>query len=219
MLLKAYAELPPRKRIGIIAIILGISAAVIGNPCNTTQTKVNIKEVALKSEKDVDGIKVNELAGWIIEGKMDYRLADLRNESSFSEYNIPSSENIQIGSLTKSDLKRNDKIIVYSENDITAAQGWFILKAADYKSVCMLKGGLEAWKNEIVFPQCSCGDNPSEIQKQNHQKKEEVAKFFGGQMETGSSSTKVAKKELPKLKAPAKVNLKRTRSKKKREGC
>lgn len=220
MLLKMFAELPPRKRIGIIAIILGIAAAIIGDPCNTTKTSVSIKEVALKSSNDVDAVKVEELAGWIIEGKMDYRLVDLRDEDKYSEYNIPTSENIKIGSLMKSDLKRNEKIILYSDKEVIAAQGWFILKADDYKSVAILSGGMDAWKDNVVFPTCSCGDTLTEEEKQLHQKKDEVAKFFGGQLETGSlAENEKVKKDVPKLKSPAKIELKQTRRKKKREGC
>ncbi|VAX28169.1 hypothetical protein MNBD_IGNAVI01-2975, partial [hydrothermal vent metagenome] len=47
----------------------------------------------------------------------------------------------------------------------------------------------------------------------------EVAKFFGGQLETGSSDAAKVKKELPKLKAPKKVKLKANRKKPSREGC
>ena len=220
MLLKAFAELPPRKRIGIIAIILGIAAAIIGDPYNATKTTVSIKEVALKSSGDVDAVSVNDLGSWILEAKMDYRLVDLRDESEYSEYNIPSSENISIGSLTNSDLKRNEKIILYSDKEIVAAQAWFILKADDFKSISILSGGMEAWRNDVVFPTCTCGEFPSEEQKQQHQKKEEIAKFFGGQLESGSLvENEKIKKDIPKLKSPAKVNLKRTRNKKSREGC
>jgi rhodanese-related sulfurtransferase len=216
MLLKAYAELPPRKRIGILAIILGIAAAFIGNPSNTTKTSVNIKEIALKSENDVNGVTVNDLSSWIIKGNMHYRLVDLRNES---EYNIPTSENISVGSLVNSDLKRNDRIILYSNDDIVSSQAWFILKSAKFKSVYILKGGLEVWKNEVIFPVCKCADDPDQEQKQIHAEKEEIAKFFGGQLETGGANNAIVKKDTPKLKAPAKVTLKKTRTKKSREGC
>ena len=218
MLLKAYADLPPRKRIGILAIILGIAAAFIGNPSNTTITSVNIKEIALKSEKDVNRVTVNDLASWIIKGNMDYRLVDLRNESEYNEYNIPTSENISTGSLVNSDLKRNGRIILYSNDDIVASQAWFILKSSEFKSVYILKGGLEVWKNEVIFPVCKCVDNPDQGQKHIHTEKEEIAKFFGGQLES-SANNAIVKKDTPKLKAPAKVTLKRTRTKKAREGC
>ncbi len=219
MILKRYAELPPRKRIGILAIVLGVIAAIIGSPCNTTKSAVNLKELSMLAKKDIKEIKVHDLAKWIIEGKMDYRLIDLRDESKYNEYNIPSSENIPVESLLNSDLMRNEKIILYSDDDLVASQAWFILKAANYKSVYVLDKGLEAWKNEIVFPSCTCGDNPSVEQKQLHAKKAEIAKFFGGQIESTGSGNEKVKKNMPKLKAPKKIKLKTNRKKPAREGC
>ncbi|VAX16981.1 hypothetical protein MNBD_IGNAVI01-1146, partial [hydrothermal vent metagenome] len=145
MTLKAYAELPPRKRIGILAIILGVIAAIIGNPCDTTKSAVNLKELSMIAEKDINEVTVNDLAKWLIEGKMDYRLVDLRDESDYNEYNIPSSENIPVQSLLNSDLMRNEKIILYSDDNTLASQAWFILKAAHYKSVYILDDGMRAW--------------------------------------------------------------------------
>ena len=181
---------------------------------------MRIKEMAIKSANDVDAVNVNDLAEWIIETKMDYRLVDLRGDENYSEYNIPSSENIPVETLTKSDLLRNEKIILYSDKEVVSAQGWFILKSADYKSVTILSGGMDAWKDDVLYPTCNCGDSPTEEQIQQHKKKEEIAKFFGGQMESSSSvDNEKVKKDVPKLKSPAKVNLKRTRTKKSREGC
>lgn len=218
-MLKMYANLPPRKRIGILAIILGVLAAFIGNPMDNTKTSINVKELSMSADKTVNTINVKELSEWIIQGKMDYRLIDLRDESEYNEYNIPTSENIKVSSLLNSDLKRNEKIILYSEDDLIASQAWFILKSANYKSVYIVDDGMEAWKEEIVLPTCDCGENPDVEQKQTHQKRQEVAKFFGGELETGGDNKSIVKKDLPKLKAPEKVILKKTRTKKKREGC
>lgn len=218
-MLKMYASLPPRKRIGILAVVLGIIAAFIGNPTNSTSTTVNIKELSMVAGDNVNTLTVTELADWIIQGKMDYRLIDLRSQDNFDEYNIPTSECVSMGSLTKSDLKRNEKLFLYSEDNIVASQAWFILKAAGFKSVSILDKGMEAWKANVVFPSCNCGDNPSEEQKQLHAKKAEIAKFYGGLMQEDAGINSTVKKDLPKLKAPKKVVLKTNRKKPAREGC
>ncbi len=218
-MLKIYSELPPRKRIGIITILLGVIAVFIGNPSDNTSVSVNLKEVSMIADKNVNSISVNELADWIIQGKMDYRLIDLRSQDEYDEYNIPTSESVSMSSLTKAEIKRNEKIILYSEDDLIAAQAWFILNANGFKSVSIIDDGMEDWKENIVFPSCNCGENPTTEQKQLHAKKVEIAKFFGGAMqEDGGGSSKV-KKDLPKLKAPKKVTLKTNRKKPAREGC
>lgn len=218
-MLKEYAALPPRKRMGILAILLGIIAVFIGNPSDNTSVSVNLKEVSMIADKNVNSINVNELADWIIKGKMDYRLIDLRSQDEYDEYNIPTSESVSMTSLTKSELMRNEKIILYSDNDIVASQAWFILKSDGYQSVSILKNGMNAWKNEIVFPSCSFGEHSTAELKQLHDKKAEVAKFFGGALQTDGGSSSTVKNELPKLKAPKKVVLKTSRKKPAREGC
>ncbi len=218
-MLKIYAALPPRKQIGIIAIILGIVAVFIGNPQDNTTTTVNIKELSMTAGDNVNSVSVQELSNWIIQGKMDYRLVDLRTEADYDEYNIPSSECVSMSSLTKSELMRNEKIILYADDDIVASQAWFILKADGYHSVSILKKGMEAWKNEVVFPSCNCGEHSTAELKQLHDKKAEVAKFFGGALQTDGGTESSVKKNLPKLKAPKKVVLKTNRKKPAREGC
>ncbi len=218
-MLKMFANLPPRKRLGILGILLGIIAVFIGNPMDNTRTSINIKELSMSAEDNVNTIDSKELAEWIIQGKMDYRLIDLRSQKEFDEYNIPMSECVSMSSLTKSDLKRNEKIILYADNDILASKAWFILKADGYKSVSILKDGMEGWKSEVVFPSCNCGENPTAEQKQLHAKKSEVASFFGGVLQdNGGSDTKV-KKDLPKLTAPKSIQLKSVRKKPARQGC
>lgn len=218
-MLKIYADLPPRKRIGILAILLGIIAAFIGTPENSTTASVNIKELSMTASKNVNTVTVQDLSNWIIQGKMDYRLVDLRTEADYEKYNIPSSECVSMSSLTNSELMRNEKIILYADDDIVASQAWFILKADGYHSVSILKKGMEAWKNEVVFPTCNCEEHSTAEMKQLHDKKVEVAKFFGGVMQAGGGSNSTVKKNLPKLKAPKKVVLKTSRKKPAREGC
>jgi len=219
MFLKKFAELPPRKRIGLVAILLGVIAVFAGDPTSKARTTIDAKEIALLSDKDIAEVNAVDLADWIIKGKYDYRLVDVRKKNKFEKYNIPSSENVPITQLLSSDLLRNEKIILYGESERTASQAWFLLKSAKYKSVSMLKGGVESWKKEVLFPQCTCGVNPSVEQKHNHNKLAEVSKFFGGGMQSGSVEATTTQMKMPTLKAPSKIKLKKAGGKKKREGC
>lgn len=219
MILRAFADLPPRKRVGILAIALGIIAVLIGNPYDNVTAKVNIKELAMLTDSDISSVNVDDLASWIIAGKMDYRLVDLRPENEYQDYTIPSAESVPVDELLNSDLKKNEKIILFGDNDKISSQAWFILKASHYNGVYILQNGMDAWKNQIVFPECTCGDNPSVEQQQLHAKKAEISKFFGGQMSNASSAGEKQIKEMPKIQAPAKIELKKPRGRKKREGC
>lgn len=215
-MLQWFANLPVRKRVGILAVILGIIAVFLGDPYDRAKIKINLSEIALTSSEDMAKIEVKELTDWIIKGKADYRLIDLRSGEKYSEYNIPTSENILPTHILDSDLLRNEKIILYSDDDITAAKVWFILKAQNYKAVYLLKGGLNAWRNEILFPSLPSDATPKE--KMEYKKIAEVSKFFGGRPRSGIN-VNTTEINLPKLKAPKKIIVKRTRGKKKREGC
>ena len=51
MILKTFADYPPRKRMGILAIILGVLAVFAGSPYQRATAKVNIKEIAMIPER------------------------------------------------------------------------------------------------------------------------------------------------------------------------
>jgi len=214
-MLEQFVKLPIRKRVGIVAIILGFIAIFARSPYDRSTTRVNVKDLTNISLKDDHSINADELAEWIIKGKYDYRLIDLRNPEIYSQYNIPGSENIPVREMFNSDLMRNEKIVLYSDEETVAAQGWFLLKADNFQGVYILEGGMSSWKDQILYPKLPT--NPSPAQKLKFDKMKEVCKFFGGQPQFDGEEQ--IKQETPKLKAPPKVTVTKTRKKKSREGC
>lgn len=206
----------------ISALVLGVLAIFIGTPNDVHKIYVNAKEMALSTVKDQDKISVKTFADWLIKDKADFILVDLRNEKDFYEYNIPSSVNKKMENLLGSDLMRNQKVLLYGNDNIAAAQAWFILKSSNYKAVYILNGGMDAWKNEILFPKLSAAATPEEIRE--FEKVKQVSIYFGGtpQIVSDGSATALALQqnkmpELPKLTAPA-GNI-TPKAKKKKEGC
>jgi len=216
-MLEQFVKLPVRKRVGILAIILGIIAIFADNPYDKSTTRINVKELATISIRENNSIDANELADWIIKGKYDFRLVDLRSNAEYEKYNIPGSENIPIRDLINSDLMRNEKIILYSDKETVAAQGWFLLNADHFKSAYILNGGLKCWEDRVLFPKLPA--NPTKEQLALFEKKKEVSKFFGGQPIIGGKDITMQTHETPKLKAPPKVTVTKKRKKKAREGC
>jgi len=212
-----FSKISLNQKLALFALALGFFAFVIGNPNSNTFVKINEQDLSVIVEKGVDHISVQELSDWIIKGKSDYRLIDLRTEKEFSEYSIPTSENIQIVNLTDGDLQRNQKLILYSDGGIHSAQAWFLLKAKGFVSVYMLKGGLDEWKDKILFPKLSADAN--EQQKSEFEKMAEVSKYFGGSPQTGTTESTVTNvPALPKLQLPAATSAGGAK-RKKREGC
>ena len=99
---------------------------------------------------------------------------------------------------------------------LTASKAWFILKSKGYKGVYILDGGLDAWKEEVLFPKAPLNSSKEELSQ--FEKMKEVAKFFGGQAQTDSTIAETT----PQIKLPS-TGTTTTSSpkgkKKKREGC
>jgi len=213
---KFFSELSTPKKLAMVAILLGVVAVFAGSPYVGSTITVNEKDLALSTVNNSDKIEVLELADWIIKGKSDYTLVDLREEKEFSEYFIPTAYNIPIETLPKSGLLRNQKIILYSDDDLKAAQAWFILKSKDYKGVYILDGGLEQWKDEILFPKLSADASKEQIS--DFEKMKEISLFFGGVPQTGTEETVNKKIDLPTPQITTQPNITKPK-KKKREGC
>ena len=152
--------------------------------------------------------------------KVEVKIVDLRTEKEFTNYTIPGSVNVPIENLLTSDLKRNQKILLFGNDDVSAAQAWFILKSSDYKGVYILNGGLNSWKNEILYPKRSANLTPEDSIK--FEKIKQVSLHFGGspqiQMPGSISNIEVTSAptgvpNLPKVTIPAGT------TKKKKEGC
>jgi hypothetical protein len=59
------------------------------------------------------------------------------------------------------------------------------LKAQGYKGVYMLKGGLEEWKDRVVFPVLA--DNPTPDERSRDERLRTISTFFGGQPRMASA--------------------------------
>ncbi len=215
---KFWAELSLNKKLAAIAITLGFIALFAGDPYGGTTIKVNEKDIALSTVENSDKVSVTDLADWIIKDKSDFELVDLRSEEKFNEYTIPGSQCIPLPQISSSELLRNQKIVLFSDDDVASSQAWFILKSKKYKGVYILDGGLNAWKGKILFPKAPVNAGKDELAE--FEKMKEVAKHFGGQAQTDSSVAET-KQEI-KLPTPTVGSTKTTLptgKKKKREGC
>jgi hypothetical protein len=213
---KFFSNLSTPKKLALFALLLGIIAVFAGSPYMGSEVKVNTKDLALTTVKNSDKIKSLELADWIIKGKADYTLVDLRNEDQYSQYFIPTAINIPLVQLPESDLLRNQKIILYSEDDVNAAQAWFILKSKNFKGVYILDGGLKNWQEEVLFPKLAVNASKEEIAQ--FEKVKEISKYFGGSAQTDSTQVAETKVNLPTPQVTTQPGATKTK-KKKREGC
>lgn len=211
-------DLSLNQKLGLFVGCLGVAAIFVGNPSPGSKSVVSAKELGVLVQREVDHVDAAELADWIIKGKSDFRLLDTRSEKEFAEYHIPGAENGPIAALEGYSLLRNEKIILYSDGGIHAAQAWFFLKAKQYRGVYILRGGLEEWKDRILFPAIPKAGSPEEMA--SNEKMKDVSKFFGGTPQTGIAGEQATPKiVMPKPDQAAPGATPSGGQKKKKEGC
>ncbi len=206
-------------RLALTAFVLGFVALFAGNPYKGAAATLNTKELAITMATNADQISVTTVADWIIQGRSDFRVVDLRPAAAFAEYHIPPAENIPVTELGGSNLGRNEKIILYSESGARDAQAWMLLRAKGYRGAYVLHGGLEAWKDSILFPRVPANATPAQLV--DFARIKDVSKYFGGSPQAGAGDSTTTAVVMPKLAmpTPSATPAAGAPKKKKKEGC
>jgi hypothetical protein len=93
-----------------------------------------------------------------------------------------------------------------------------LMKAKGYANAYTLKGGLDQWKEEVLFPMPS--ENASPAERARFERAAALARFFGGSPRTGAAGAVAAMPEMPKIAAPsAPAGGAPKPARKKKEGC
>lgn len=204
------------KILALVAILLG-AVAVLGDPHGGGVVKLDTRELARIVEGEVDHVTVQDLAERIIEGRTDFRLIDLRDAASYAEYHIPGAEWVPVGQLPDYPLFKNEEIILYSGGGIHSAQAWFLLRAEGYPGVYILLGGLNTWREEVLFPSPPTAGGPDELAA--FERASFVSRYFGGSPRTEGTTAEAAPMEMPKVDLPASAPVVHKKKKKAKEGC
>ena len=197
-LIGASRRLTPVRALALGLAAVGLLAAFAGDPYRGSHTTIDTKDLAMHVGRGADLIEPVQLADWIIRGQNDFRLVDLRGDKDYAAYHIPSAQNFTLAALTDDFAAHNEKIILYSDDSLEASKAWFLLEAQGFKSVYVLSGGLQGWKDFVLFPMKPNGATDMAFERQA-----QVAKFFGGAPQTANNSPAAATTEtLPKLAPP-----------------
>ncbi len=213
-----WSALPLNHRLAVAALGLGF-LSLFATPYQDTVVAVDVKDLATLVEQEKDHVLASDLAAWIVEGRTDYRLIDLRGEREFAEYHIPTADNLVLSSLSEAGLSPTEKIVLYSDGGVHAYQAWMLMRAKGYRNIYTLKGGLEQWKDEVLFP--SLAENAAAPERARFERMAALSRFFGGTPRAGGAqATAMRSPEMPKVDAPtAPAGGPPAKSKKKKEGC
>jgi len=192
------SKLTLNQKLGLLALALGLVAS-FANVAPARTVRLHEKDLLTAVERREDHVTAAELAAWIVEGRAGYRLVDVRDARAYAEYHIPTAENVPLATVADGALGRTDDIVLYGDGGVHAAEARIVLKGRGYASVRTLKDGLDAWKDEVLFPVQPQAPSPEE--RARFERAAQVAKFFGGQPRAAAAPG--GEPAPPALAAPA----------------
>ncbi len=171
------------KRLVIIAsLLLGTSAFILGDKPKPSDDALGISfnEFDTLIQQPVNSIAPIELAKLLQEQNAHYQLVKLDEPDS---YQIPTSAQLTVNQLVKQGWLLNEHIILYAEDTNLALQGYYLLLIRGYFKVRLVTGGLPQWRQQVLFPA------KATIPLQQLEFRQQLAKFFGGQLVDTYSGT------------------------------
>jgi rhodanese-related sulfurtransferase len=161
-----------------IALVLGGLAAVAGRPRPSGDTRVDLDELARTVAHEEDHVSALQLAQWIRDKRPGVRVIDVRPDSEYIVYHIPSAEWVPLTDLRTTRFDPEETIVLYSGGGVHAAQAWFFLRASGLRRVYFLQGGLEEWDDAVLRPQLPADATPA--QRAAFDAAVSLSRYFGG---------------------------------------
>lgn len=144
------------KNLGLIFLFLSVAMMAACGPSGRSDP--SLADVAQAAARQDDRVSVEELAGWLIEGRKNFKLIDLRSAEDFDEGRIADAENIPITQLVSAEvlegLPTDRMVIVYSNGSENAAKATVMLRLSGFDGH-LLAGGFNAWHKRILNPEIS----------------------------------------------------------------
>jgi len=160
-------------KISIKAVFFSLSIAFIAACSPSNETIVSLADVAQAAARQDDRVSVEDVASWLIEGRDDFKLIDVRSADDFEDGKIGEAENIPITLLVTEDvlrsLPRDRLVIVYSNGSENAAKAAVLLRLKGIDAHLMA-GGYNAWHEHILNPDISAEEFDGESLRVSEQR-------------------------------------------------
>ena len=134
-------------------------------------------DLASEVEREDDHVTALELAQWIRERKPGLRVLDVRSDSEFAVYHIPSAERMPLSTIATLKPDDGETLVLYSEGGAHAAQGWVLLRTTGHRNVYFLRGGLLDWMEDVMSPALPADTSRARIAA--------LSRYFGGTPRAG----------------------------------
>ena len=142
----------------LTTMLLLVSVACIAACGSSNEPEISLADVAQAAARQDDRESVEDLASWLVEGRGDFKLIDVRIPEEFERGRIGDAENIPITQIATRDvllrLPTDRMVIVYSNGSENAAKAMVMLRLAGIDAH-LLAGGYNAWQERILNPDIS----------------------------------------------------------------
>jgi hypothetical protein len=153
---------------GTAAIVLSVTAVLVGSPRART----------------VDPVNAIHLARWIHDRQPGLRVIDLRSAAAFDDYHLPTAEHLPIGSGATLALSPGQIVVFYAERDDEAIAAARAVRG-DGRAYA-LAGGVQAWTADVMGP--TLPEGASAKDRAAFAEISALSRYFGGTPRTGVSA-------------------------------
>jgi len=176
----------------IKAALLSLSIVSIAACGPASDREVSLVDVAQAAARQDDRVDVRELAGWLVEGRRDFKLIDVRAPGDFEHGSIGDAENIPIAQIVTQDvlhsLPTDRMVILYSNGSENAAKAAVMLRLSGIDAH-LLAGGYNAWHKHILNPDISADELGGESLQVSEQRA--LSCYFVGDREGSAKRSSV----------------------------
>jgi sulfur-carrier protein adenylyltransferase/sulfurtransferase len=146
-------------RIKMAAIFIPLGILIAAIPDNkVVALKADANQLLAEIRDGSNVITTDAVADMLVKKDPSLMLIDVRSKADYDKYHLPGAVNVPIDNILSDeyagyfdqDLKMN---VLYANGTTNASQAWMLLRQKGYKSVYVLKGGLNYWAETIMNPQ------------------------------------------------------------------
>ena len=167
----------PARALAAAAALLGVLAAV----APPARSPVPVAALAREIEREADHVTALELAAWIRDRKPGLRVLDVRADSEYAAYHIPTAQRLPLAAIDTLRPRAGETLVLYSEGGANAAQAWVLLRAAGHRQVYFLRGGVLDWLDDVMHPRPGAGREAAAL-----------SEYFGGTPRVGDDAREAA---------------------------
>ena len=180
----------------LLILLSAAAMSACGNASDGART--SLVDVAQAAARQSDRVSVEDLASWLIEGRQDFVLVDVRAAADYEKGHIGEAQNIAIAKLVTADtlatLPADRMIVVYSNGSENGSKAATLLRIAGLDAH-VVTGGYNAWHARILNPDISAEELDGESLQVSQQRA--YACYFVGDRGEGAAERPSASFEPP----------------------